>query len=123
MSAMAAKRRDPEKEKFIADMKRWFDWPYAQLEAQFIKRSELEDKNRKRQSGILAANDMRQRRANRDYQLYREIAAGLIIRNPILGRASRNQLAKKVQEELVKQRGKLVSARTIWEALGPKNKG
>jgi hypothetical protein len=113
---------DLEEKEFLADAMRWFDWPYAVLEVQVRKRFELEDKNRRRQAGIVATNDARRRKARSDHRLYREIAEGLITRNPILGRSSRNRLAKRVQEELVTQGRGLVSARTIWEALWPKNK-
>ena len=73
-----------------------------------------------RGAGLRSTNEDRQRKAERDYQKYRDIAGMLIARKPELRRATRNRLAKEVQAELVKQGRGMVSARTIWEALRPK---
>jgi hypothetical protein len=75
-----------------------------------------------RSGGLRSANENKQRKAERDYQEYRDIAGTLIAENPQLRRATRYGLAKRVQAELVKRGNGVVSARTIWNALPPKNK-
>jgi hypothetical protein len=75
----------------------------------------------RREAGLRSANENKQRKAERDYQGYLDIARRLIDENRQLRRATPHRLAKRVQEELAKQ-GRGVSARTIWEALRPKNK-
>jgi hypothetical protein len=79
-------------------------------------------KSLKREEGLQSQNTERQRKAERRYQEYRDIAVMLIARNLQLRRATRHRLAKEVQAELRKQGRGVVSARTIWEALRPKNK-
>ena len=79
-------------------------------------------KSLRRETGIRSYNTQRQRKAERNYQEYRDIADMLRAGNPRLRGATYNRLAKGVQAEL-RRRGKgVVSARTIWEALRPKNK-
>jgi hypothetical protein len=79
-------------------------------------------KRRDRGRGLESTNDDRRRKAERDHEKYRDTAEMLIARNPELGGATRNRLAKEVQAEWVKQGRGVVTVRTIWEALGPKNK-
>jgi hypothetical protein len=66
-------------------------------------------------------NTERQRKAERDYQDYSDIARRLIAGNPELQRATPHRLAKEVQAELIKQ-GRKVTARTIVKAFRLKNK-
>jgi len=79
-------------------------------------------KSSERERGLKSHNTQRQRKAERNYQEYRDIAEMLIAGNPQLRGATYNRLAKEVRAEL-RRRGKgVVSARTIWEALRLKNK-
>jgi hypothetical protein len=71
---------------------------------------------------LRSANDDKRRKAERNYQEYRDIAGMLIAGNPQLRGVTYNRLAKAVQAELRKRGRGVVSARTIWEALRPKNK-
>jgi hypothetical protein len=75
----------------------------------------------KRERGLQAKNAERRRKAEANYQKYRDIVGRLIAEDPKLRRATPNRLAKKVREELIKE-GRAVSARTIWKAFRPKNK-
>ena len=73
-----------------------------------------------RGAGLRSENENRQRKAERDYQKYRDTAEMLVARKSELRRATRNRLAKEVQAELVEQGRGIVSARTIWKALRSK---
>ena len=75
----------------------------------------------KRLTGILTANDARQRKAIRDRQFYLRIVKELTVERPHLKRASDHQLAQAVQSELVR-RGRAVSIRTIERAFRSQNK-
>jgi len=79
-------------------------------------------KSLRRETGIRSHNTERQRRAERNHQKYRDIAKMLTAGNPQLREATYNRLAKEVRAELRRQGKGVVSARTIWEALRPKNK-
>ena len=93
----------------------------AQVQSARYLNEQRRDGERWRERGLQAKNAERQRKAERDYQEYRDIAGTLIAENPQLRRATRNQLAIRVRAELRKRGKGIVSARTIWEAL-PKNK-
>jgi hypothetical protein len=102
------------------------EWIEAIIDAQIQSSSYLNhhfnEQRRERERGLRSNNETRRRKAERDYQKYRDIAEMLIAGNPQLRGATYNRLAKEVQAEL-RRRGKgVVSARTIWEALRPKNK-
>jgi hypothetical protein len=74
-----------------------------------------------RERGLRDENAERQRKAERNYQEYRDIDARLIAENPQLRRASRTQRAKRVREELGKTQSP-PSLRTIERAFASKNK-
>jgi hypothetical protein len=101
------------------------EWIEAIIDAQIRSSSNLNwhfnEQRRERERGLRSNNETRRRKAERDYQKYRDIAEMLIAGNPQLDRATRHRLAKEVQAELAK-RGRVVSTRTISEALRPKNK-
>ena len=102
------------------------EWIEAIIDAQIQSSSYLNhhfnEQRRERERGLRSNNETRRRKAERDYQKYRDIAEMLIAGNPQLRGATYDRLAKEVQAEL-RRRGKgVVSARTIWEALRPKNK-
>jgi hypothetical protein len=106
----------PEQEEFVADMLGAWNRPWDLWEGELTKRFDLQDKNRKRQAGIVAANGARQRKAKNDYELYRELAKTLITKNPTL-RRSRHRLAQLVQTELKRQGRNAPSVKTISTAL------
>ncbi len=93
----------------------------AQVRSARYLNDRFDEQRRERERGLRAQNTERQRKGEQDRQEYRNLAAVLIAANPQLRRATRNGLAQKVRAELVK-RGRVVSTRTIWEALGAKNK-
>src|SRR5262249_2540897 len=99
---MKRKRAAPRRTLQTALIEAWEGW-----DAEIRRRTE-------RERGLQAKNTQRQRKAERDYQKYRDIAEVLIGGNPQLRRATRHRLAKEVQAELVKQGRGVVSARTIW---------
>ena len=120
MVVKSSKRRRTDKE--------WVEWSVeGQVEQGIYLRQAIylnrhfDERRRERERGLRSNNETRRRKAERDYQKYRDIAEMLIAGNPQLDRATRHRLAKEVQAELAK-RGRVVSTRTISEALRPKNK-
>ena len=107
----------PEEEEYVAHMVQAWNRPWVMWEEQALKRFEMEAKNRERQAGIVSTNAERQQKAAAAHQLYREIAEKLIAENPMLGRATQDRLAQRVQAELIKQGRRSVSTRTIKRAL------
>jgi hypothetical protein len=83
--------------------------------------AEVDQDQKKRLTGILTANDARQRKAIRDRQFYLGIVKELTAERPHLKRASDHRLARAVQSELVR-RGRAVSIRTIERAIRSQNK-
>jgi hypothetical protein len=78
------------------------------------KRAEVEDKT------IKAGNQKRQREAEANHQLYRDIAEKLIANNRRLRKATPNRVAQLVEKELQAMSKKPPTTRTILRALLPK---
>jgi hypothetical protein len=68
----------PEVEQAVAGLEKLWNRhrkrPLDLCEAELTRRVDLQDKNRKRQAGIVSANETRQQKAEGDYRLYREFA-------------------------------------------------
>jgi chromatin segregation and condensation protein Rec8/ScpA/Scc1 (kleisin family) len=105
-----------EQEKSVTDLMRAWYRPVNMWETEALTRIDLQDKNSKRQAGIVRANNARQQKAGGEYRRYRKIATALSNQNPTL-RHSRHRLAQLVQAELKRQGQNAPSVRTISTAL------
>jgi len=95
-------------------MMRAWNRPLDMWEAEALTRIELQEKNNKRQTGIVTANKARQQKAKGDYHRYRKMAEALASKNLKL---SRHRLAQLVREKLIRHGQNVPSVRTISIAL------
>jgi hypothetical protein len=104
----------PEEVEFVTDMMRAWNRPLNIWEAEALRRLDLQEKNTKREVGLVTANQARRRKAESDHQRYRKIAEALASKNPKL---SRHRLAALVRANLTRQGQKAPSVKTISTAL------
>jgi hypothetical protein len=79
------------------------------------------ERHRGRERKLQDKNAERQRKAESDYQTYRDIELKLCDEKPHLRRASRHRVAQAIRAELGKTQSP-PSLRTIERAISPKNK-